>query len=363
MTRRALAVGAAFAALAHEGCSPEDRGASPGEIASDSGTAGASGPESGASNDGGESGDVGAELVAYGCVANAIGTVGAVFRGVPAYCQPPGANGFYQCDELGNRFLRDALQHPDLDNVVTELASAMCDHAAAMSAYSVWGPRYRDPSGSSPVPGDLVVFEGEYQGSIAHVAVITGWTSQKTVGVMQQNLGAGGSTAPTGSLGWNAGASFFAEPTAICWIHAEPSAAAAPTGPSCGCFDGDGDYCGLAILDHQSWYGCVADVKGAPLGYGALYACKGGQFSLESACDDCVTQLDHPAFGYCAVQDPCGHVSSAASGPYCGASTANGFRGGAAGTLYGCTGGKVASAKVCPNGCGAAGPSGVDGCR
>jgi hypothetical protein len=89
------------------------------------------------------------------------GQVGATFMQVPAYCQPPEAvsSGYYQCDELANRFMRDALQHPDLDNVVTEYASSICGKAAASSAYSagarVTAPppaRRRSPATSSSTP-------------------------------------------------------------------------------------------------------------------------------------------------------------------------------------------------------------------
>src|SRR5579883_1329115 len=101
-----------------------------------------------------------------------VGEIGAVFRGVPAYCQPSSATGYYQCDELANRFMRDALLHPELDNVVTDYASSICAHAAAMpSDYTVYGPGYVPSGGHAPVPGDLLVLNG----APGHVAVIVGF--------------------------------------------------------------------------------------------------------------------------------------------------------------------------------------------
>jgi hypothetical protein len=233
-----------------------------------------------------------AGLVVLGCDGG-FGTIGALFMGVPAYCQDL-SNRYYQCDELGNRFMRDAWQHPNLDNVATEYASIMCAHAAGTSAYSVWGPNYRDATGNHPVPGDLVVWSGFGNVPGGHVAVVTG-VDPGAVHFMQQNNG-----APTGSIGWDAGASFFADPNAECWIHAEPSPAPQVAGSSCGCFDGEGDYCGLALVDHEWWFGCVVDVQGNVIDYDTLYSCHSGVFQSAKACGHlCVTENMSPAYGHC----------------------------------------------------------------
>jgi hypothetical protein len=235
--------------------------------------------------------DPDAGLVVLGCEGG-FGTIGAFFMGVPAYCQDFSAR-YYQCDELGNRFMRDALQHPNLENVATEYASTMCANAAEMSAYSVWGPQYRDPTGKRPVPGDLVVWSGGGNDPGGHVAVITG-VDPDAVHFMQQNNG-----PPTDSVGWDAGASFFTSSHAVCWIHAEPSPPSQIAGPSCGCFDGEGDYCGLTLVDHEWWYGCVADVQGNVIDYDTVYSCHSGVFQPEKACGRCVTENLSPALGHC----------------------------------------------------------------
>jgi CHAP domain len=226
-----------------------------------------------------------------GCDGGA-GTVGAVFWGVPVYCQPSSATGFYQCDELANRFLRDALAHPNLDNVVSQYASSMCGLAAARPEYSVWGPGFGDSSGRAPVPGDLIIWSG----TPGHVAVVTS-ASAATVEYVQQNLG-----GPTSSIGWDPAAAFFESATAECWIHAEPSAPAPwPSGADCGCFDGDGDYCGLAIVDHEHWFGCAANLAaGGRAAYDTLYHCAHGVFTVETACGRCFTPDLEPATGACA---------------------------------------------------------------
>lgn len=286
------------------------------------------------------------DLVVYGCAPGAVGTVGATFKGIPAYCQPSGG-GYYQCDELGNRFMRDAYQHPNLDNVVTELADAMCPHAATMPQYSVWGPGYRDTTGKAPLPGDLVVFSGELNGlAIAHVAVVTGMDADN-VHYMQQNM-----NEPTGSTGWDAKKSWFSKSKVLCWIHPEPVASPPPPSdqPDCGCFDGEGDYCGLAIVDHQAWFGCGAQVT-SPLSYDNVYSCSNGVFSLKSTCSNCVSQRYTSALGYCADNNPCGHVFRYTNGTYCGSSTDNGFSGGAADSLYTCTDGIVTATAACSRGC------------
>jgi hypothetical protein len=233
-------------------------------------------------------------LVVFGCQGET-GTVGATFMGVPAYCQPPGA-GFYQCDELANRFMRDAFQHPNIDNVALDFAKNMCDLANAIAAYSVWGPGYRETTGNAPVAGDLVVWWSNV-GS-GHVAVVTG-ADASSVAYMQQNA-----KSPTATIGWDPATSFFrvvdASFPAKCWIHPEPSPAPSPpSGPDCGCFDGEGDYCGLSILDHQEWFGCAASIPASGLEYDTLYSCAAGVFTEKTRCGSCVTDWLVPALGHC----------------------------------------------------------------
>jgi hypothetical protein len=279
---------------------------------------------------------------------------------VPVYCQPIG-DGYYQCDELANRFVRDALHHPNLDNVVTDLASIICAEAKSKPKdYQVFGPGYRSTSGEAPVPGDLIVLSGNLgHQTAAHVAVVTSVTSTQ-VRYVQQNFG-----PPTSSLGWNASRSWFTSPTVDCWVHAIASATSiSPAGPSCGCFNGDGDYCGLAIVDHQSWYGCKASVVGGPLSTGELYSCSAGAFHPKRSCSECVSRSYTSAHGYCAVGDPCGHVSAGANGTYCGTATNNGFSAGTAGTLYTCGNGQVTHTVTCAQGCTPrGGATGHDACN
>ncbi len=285
------------------------------------------------------------DLVVHGCPPGAVGLVGATFKGIPAYCQPSGG-GYYQCDELGNRFMRDVYQHPALDNVVTDLADAMCPNAATMPQYSVWGPGYRDTTGRAPLPGDLIVFSGSLNGlAIAHVAVVTGMDADN-VYYMQQNM-----NDPVGSTGWDASKSWFSKSKVLCWIHPEPVASPPPSEqPDCGCFNGEGDYCGLAIVNHQSWYGCSANVT-SELSYDNVYQCGNGVFSLKSTCSNCVSQRYTSALGYCADGNPCGHVFRYSNGTYCGSSKDNGFSGGDANTLYTCTDGILTGTTACSQGC------------
>ncbi|MFI5396702.1 MAG: choice-of-anchor Q domain-containing protein [Candidatus Binatia bacterium] len=231
-------------------------------------------------------------LVVYGCGNQTSGTVGATFLGIPAYCQPPSGNGFYQCDELGNRFMRDAFQHPNIDNVMLNSASSMCQKAATMAAYSVWRPGFRATAGHAPVPGDLVVWAVWLGETVGHVAVVTSVLST-SINYMQQNM-----PVPIGSVGWDEVTSFFSDPDAECWIHPEPSSPATlPSSPVCGlsCMH---DYCGLSIIDHEWWYGCHVDTGGTPPNYGALYSCNGGIFTVKRPCTNCVTVTLH-SFGQC----------------------------------------------------------------
>ena len=178
---------------------------------------------------------------------------GARFRGVPAYCQPLSdtADGFYQCDELANRFMRDALQHPDLNNVVTDYASTICERASTMSASTFWGPEYGATTGRTPVGGDR-----RCPGTPGHTAVIVGFTSATELIILQENGG-----PSTTSVLWDPDSSFIVD--AECWVHTESAPPAElPEGSMCGCFAG-GDACGLAIVNHEWWNGCVA---GAPEG-------------------------------------------------------------------------------------------------
>jgi len=222
-----------------------------------------------------------------------LGEVGATFLGVPAYCQPADASttGYYQCDELANRFVRDALHHPELDNVVTDFASTICDNVMSNPAYSVWGPRYRPTAGHVPVPGDLIVFSGQP----GHVAVLTGFADPTHMTMIQQNGGPSVARVP-----WSASQSFFPILEAECWIHAEPAAPSTlPTSPSCGCFD-NGDTCGLAIVDHEWWYGCSAQVPDGGVAYQSLYTCDGGVFEKKEDCSSlCITPNLFDASGAC----------------------------------------------------------------
>jgi hypothetical protein len=221
-----------------------------------------------------------------------VGEIGAVYRGVPAYCQPTSSTGYYQCDELANRFARDALRHPDLDNVVTNNASSICQRAAGMAGdYAVFGPGYASSQGQQPVSGDLIV----YNGVPGHVAVIVGFADPTDVTIMQQNAGVSVAT-----VGWDPAASFFTAASAECWVHPLPAPAAQPpNGPSCGCFAG-GTTCGLAIVDHQWWYGCSAAVPDGGAEYGALYACDAGVFTKIQDCPvTCITPNLLDATGYC----------------------------------------------------------------
>jgi hypothetical protein len=221
------------------------------------------------------------------------GEIGATYLGIPAYCQPSSATGYYQCDELANRFVRDLQKHPDLDNVVTDYASSICGKASAMSAYSVWGPGYLPTTGKMPVGGDLVVFTG----MPGHVAVVVGFVSPSSVLVIQQNAG-----APTGLVPWDRATSFFAvfSRTPECWVHAESAPPAElPDASACGCFAG-GDTCGLAIVDHEWWNGCRAGLPEGGVEYGSLYACDAGVFTKTADCPSlCITPDLYDASGYC----------------------------------------------------------------
>jgi hypothetical protein len=277
-----------------------------------------------------------ASLQVLGCHGG-YGNVGAVYAGIPVYCQATSAGGYYQCDELANRFMRDSLQHADIDNVVTDNASGMCAQAARRSDYSVWGPGYRNPAGHQPGPGDLIVWISTQADPPGHVAVVTG-AHAASVDFVQQNV----TDRPFASTAWDGRRGFgFTDPDVECWIHAEggPSLQAPPQTASCGCFDGDGDYCGLAVVDHERWYGCRADhPAGSTIGYRELYSCKGGVFTPKQSCKDCLTTGLFSAHGVCVDGDPCGHVPSTAAnnGLYCGSTQDNGFGGGDPDTLYDC---------------------------
>jgi hypothetical protein len=127
-------------ALLDTGVTEDGSGQVLGDAAADSASAptgdGATQPDDALNQPSADAGtDPEAGLVVLGCDGG-FGTIGALFMGVPAYCQDFSAL-YYQCDELGNRFMRDAWQHPNLDNVATEYASIMSAHAAQTSAYSV----------------------------------------------------------------------------------------------------------------------------------------------------------------------------------------------------------------------------------
>jgi hypothetical protein len=187
--------------------------------------------------------------------------------------------------------MRDAFQHPNIDNVATDYASSICDDANAMSAYSVWGPGYRDSTGKTPVPGDLVVFSGKP----GHAAVIAGLSAPTRITVVQQN-----GWPMVAEIDWSPDKSFFGAPTAECWVHAEPAQPAAPpSGPPCGCF-APGPACGLAVVDHAWWYGCSAAEPEAGIDYQALYDCDGGVFTERQQCSQqCVTVDIFDAGGAC----------------------------------------------------------------
>ncbi len=221
--------------------------------------------------------------------AYSLGEIGATFRGIPAYCQPSSSTGFYQCDELANRFMRDALQHPDLDNVVTENASSICEHASTMAAYSVWGPGYGATTGRAPAGGDLIVLPG----IPGHVTVVVGFSSATEVTVMQQNAG-----PSTTSLAWDATSSFVVG--AECWVHAESAPPAElPDASACGCFT-TGATCGLAIVDHEWWYGCRVTAPEGGVQYGSLYRCDGGAYEKAADCPAlCITPNLFDEVGYC----------------------------------------------------------------
>jgi hypothetical protein len=225
-----------------------------------------------------------------------MGEVAATFMNVPAYCQPPDAAawGFYQCDELANRFMRDAFQHPEVDNVATQPASTICQNVANNPAYSVWGPGYGITIGRVPQPGDLIVYNSE-NGSPGHVAVIAGFSDPTTIVLVQQN------TAGVGKVRWDATTFFFgANSQAECWVHPEPSPPAPlPSGPPCGCI-APGPACGLAVVDYAWWYGCTASVLEAGVDYQALYDCDGGIFTKQQVCaNGCLTLSVFDAGGSC----------------------------------------------------------------
>jgi len=137
----------------------------------------------------------------------------------------------------------------------------------------------------------------------------------------------------------------------LCWIHPEPVASPPPSDlPDCGCFAGEGEYCGLGIANQQAWFGCKARVT-SPLSYDNVYRCNDGVFSLESTCSNCVSQRYTTALGYCADDNPCGHVFRYSNGTYCGASSDNGFSGADANTLYTCTDGRLTATAACSRGC------------
>lgn len=268
----------ALAARGSSGPAPDDEGVAASTPFADPST------RDGGSSDGAPAG-LWVSKNALSCTTS--GDIGAVFRGVPIYCQPPGASGFYQCDELANRFLRDTSGHPNLDNVVTEFASSMCAKAAASAAYSVWGSGYRDPQGHRPGGGDLVVWAG----APGHVAVVTHATSAD-VSFVQQNTG-----RATGSVAWNGVTAWPTE----CWIHPEPIASTpAAHGSDCGCFAGEGDYCGLSVVDHAAWYACTPRIAGGGVAdYGHLYTCAAGLFTATRACSTCITDSLTVSTGSC----------------------------------------------------------------
>jgi hypothetical protein len=230
----------------------------------------------------------------YGCTPGAYGTVGAVWHGVKVYCEPSSGTGFYQCDELGNRWVRDALSHPNIENVATDNAYTVCQKAVMVGTtwYSVYGPGFTDSHGHAPVAGDLIVWNPSPPWT-GHVAVVYA-ASPTIVDYLQQNDG-----PPNASIGWDPTTSFFTDSKAECFIHPEPHAPAPPpSGPDCGCF-ANGDTCGLAIVDRENWYGCTANVSGK-VDYDTVYSCTNGVFTPKTVCDKgCVVNGLFPPTGAC----------------------------------------------------------------
>jgi surface antigen len=250
--------------------------------------------------------------------APSCGTVMTTFNGVSARSNGPnqctgnscggwGTYGYqYQCVELAQRYFG------------TLYGTAPVWYGNAIDLCNTY------PSGvvktSSPVSGDLVVFNS---GTYGHVAVITSVTSS-SVNVIEQN------SSPNGVNTYSRGSNV------ACYLHATKN-----SNPSSVCPDG-GWYCGSNGLgkDPNTNYYCSGP---------------GGSISTSTACG--MTCVSYPS-GY---SDTCTSKGSCAGlqGDYCG----NDMVGGDANTLYHCSNGSPNGAKYCPNGCVVAASGYPDYCK
>lgn len=214
-----------------------------------------------------------------------IGTI--AFGGLksePVYCnqlngsENPGVSGrnawYFQCTELANRWLVDSVGAPSIGGN----AGQMCGNADSAS-FDVY---YRG-SVHEPVPGDLLVWEGN---AFGHVGVVTS-VSPSSIVFANQNYGGNGRQYPVLRTARTAG--FFGGPRndgglrAKCIIHPKKLANTPPG---------------------------VTPPSAPPL-----------------------------------VAGPCDAVSPSHDGKYCGSSRQSGFAGGDANTIYTCSGGTTKSVR------------------
>jgi hypothetical protein len=217
-------------------------------------------------------------------------TIGT-FRGVAAHCASI-PDSFYQCTELANRFVRDALEHPTVLTAATPAGFVgICQYASTLPQYSVWGPGFGVAKDEKPQANDLLVYDN-------HIAVVA--KAQKQAGkdalqLFEQNV----REAPVAWVGWDSVSHLFDAGGAddygvsLCWIHAEAAPPfTEPQSPDCGCWNGDVPYCGLSIRDHESYYGCKAKTADGTVRYETLYSCNGGIFTKKEACPTTCTTFN-----------------------------------------------------------------------
>jgi surface antigen len=182
------------------------------------------------------------------------------YKSEPLYCnqlngsENPGVVSrkawYFQCVELANRWLVEGVGAP----LIPGNADQMCGNADSRS-YDVY---YRGTA-HTPVPGDLLVWDGYKFGHVGVVASV----SSSSIAFANQNYGQNGVQYPLLTAPRIAG--FFGSPRkdgglrAKCFIHPKKLASSAPSTPAvpAGPCDGvssahDGKYCGRS---RQSGFG------------------------------------------------------------------------------------------------------------
>jgi len=140
---------------------------------------------------------------------------------------------------------------------------------------------------SSPHAGDLMVFKpndsGTGTGSAGHVAVIRGVNSDGSLNLFQQRWGNESTAFYHGMPRYHA----------ACFLHSQNGGSSSGGGGACGCYAGNGAYCGKMMIDYKQAHGC--SITGTHLSPGAdpthdidprfLYSCENGVWTIKQECN------------------------------------------------------------------------------